>query len=296
MLAVLVLPNTRSLYEGIVYYLIETVTYNPTPAQPVSRTGRFSSIYDLVKYKNQDRMDYVRQHLSSTGAVVTLVPIPGSPFSDVFAAFGSPGPLTVYCAHYDKYYDDVNYQGASDNTAAVSVLLAAAAQLAQTGRAGDRAFLFTGEEETGLKGASAFVDYVRANHIQIKQIVDLDSLGRDQLAIRPSAGQPGFFFTIPLVGDIATDGQTFERGRGYPLANERLSYALLQIQPDLVVMERFTALSDSNVFQANGIDTVAISSSNVYYLQLAWDTYADQVQMLDERNLDRAYDLIMAFD
>jgi hypothetical protein len=61
-------------------------------------------------------------------------------------------------------------------------------------------------------------------------------------------------------------------------------------------LERFTALSDSNVFQANGIDTVAISSSNVYYLQLAWDTYADQVQLLDERNLERAYELILAFD
>ncbi len=294
-LVAFVLPNARSLYEGSAYYLIDAVTYRPTQVQPISHAGRFSSIYDLIRLRNQERLAFIRQRLELPGVSTTLIPIPGSPYSDVLARFNSTGPYTIFCAHYDKFYDDVNYQGASDNTAAVSVLLASIAELAARGDGGNRAFLFTGEEETGLRGATAFVDFARvvSPSIAIREVVDLDSLGRDALAIRPSADQPGFFFTLPLIGDIAFDGSVFQRGRAYPPANAQLTQSLLRVQPDIVVLERFTALSDSNVFQANGIDTVAVSSSNMYYLQLAWDTYADQVQLLDERNLERAYELVL---
>jgi len=295
-LAAFILANARSLYEGTAYYLLPAVTYNPTPSQPVSRDGRFASVYDLVRLRNQERHNYILKHLDSPSVQVQQIPIRDSQTSDVFARFNSTGPYTIYCAHYDKYYDDANYQGASDNTAAVGVLLAAAQELASRGETGNRAFLFTGGEETGLRGATAFVEYARANHIAIHEIIDVDALGRDALAIRPSAEQPGFFFALPLLGDIAFDGSTLQRGRAYPPANARLTQSLLRAQPDIVVLDRFTALSDSNVFQANGIDTVAISSSNMYYLQLAWDTYADQVQMLDERNLQKMYELILQYD
>jgi Zn-dependent M28 family amino/carboxypeptidase len=292
-LAILVLSDLRSLTEGITYYVIPAITYNPTPGQPVSRTGRFASLYDLVQLSNLERRDYVVKHLDVASLSVTQIPIPDSQATDVFTRFNSTGPYTIFCAHYDKYHDDTNFQGASDNTSGVSVLLAAAQTLASRGENGNYAFLFTGEEETGLRGASAFVSYARTNHIPIREIVDFDSLGRDALAIRPSAGQPGFFFALPFGVSVAFDGRTFERGREYPLANARLTQSLLRVQPDLVVLQQFTALSDSNVFQANGIDTVAISSSNMYYLQLAWDTYADRVELLDERNLDKAYALVI---
>ena len=292
-LAAFVLPNLRSLSEGIVYYVLPAVTYNSTPAQPVSRTGRFASVYDLVQLGNVERRDYILKRLDSPKITVEQIPIPNSQTSDVFVRFDSTGPYTIFCAHYDKYHDDANFQGASDNTSGVSVLLAAAQTLASRGETGNFAFLFTDEEETGLRGASAFVDYARANHILIRGIVDFDSLGRDALAIRPSADQPGFFFALPFGVSIAFDGSTFQRGRAYPLTNARLTQSLLRVQPDIVVLQRFTALSDSNVFQANGIDTVAISSSNMYYLQLAWDTYADRVELLDERNLEKAYELIV---
>lgn len=294
-LAALILPNVRALYEGIAYYLLSAVAYNPTPIRPVSRAGRFASLYDLVQLSNVERRDYILKHLDSPKITIEQIPIPDSQTTDIFARFGSTGPYTIFCAHYDKYHDDTNFQGASDNTSSVSVLLAAAQELASRGNAGNRAFLFTGEEETGLRGATAFVEYARANHILIREIVDLDSLGRDALAIRPSAEQPGYFFALPLLGDIAFDGSAFQRGRAYPLANARLTQSLLRAQPDIVVLERFTALSDSNVFQQNGIDTVAISSSNMYYLQLAWDTYADRVELLDERNLERAYNLALEY-
>ena len=294
-LVALTLPNARALYEGIAYYLVPAVTYNPTPIQPVSRTGRFASLYDLVQLRNVERRDYVLKHLDSANISVTQIPIPNSQTTDIFARLDSTGPYTIFCAHYDKAHDDANFQGASDNTSGVSVLLAAAQELGRSGNADHRAFLFTGEEETGLHGATAFVDYARANQIAVREIVDLDSLGRDELAIRPSAEQPGLFFALPLYGDIAFDGSTFERGRAYPLANARLTQSLLRAQPDIVVLERFTALSDSNVFQASGIDTVAISSSNMYYLQLAWDTYSDRVELVDEKNLQKAYELVLQY-
>ena len=292
-LAIFVLSDLRSLSEGIIYYVIPAITYSPTPVQPISRTGRFASLYDLVQLSNLERRDYIVKHLDSPSISVIQIQIPNSQTTDVFARFNSTGPYTIFCAHYDKYHDDANFQGASDNTSSVSVLLAAAQSLASRGDVGNYAFLFTGEEETGLRGAAAFVDYARANHTLIREIVDFDSLGRDALAIRPSADQPGFFFELPFGVSIAFDGSAFQRGRVYPLANAHLTQTLLRAQPDLVVLQQFTALSDSNVFQANGIDTVAISSSNMYYLQLAWDTYADRVELVDERNLEKAYALII---
>jgi len=207
--------------------------------------------------------------------------------------FDSAGPYTIFSAHYDKLYDNMDYQGASDNTAAVSVLLAAMDELAQRGDGGNRAFLFTGEEETGLRGAQAFVEYARANNLPIRAIVNFDNIGRGQLAIRPSAERPGFVFTLPLFGNFVYDGRALNPSPVYPLADARLTQELGRAQPALAVYEHFTALSDSNVFQANGIDTVAVSGDDMYYLELTWHTYTDRVELLDESNLDLAFDLIM---
>jgi Peptidase family M28 len=146
-----------------------------------------------------------------------------------------------------------------------------------------------------LRGAKSFYEYARANNIAIREIVNFDNLGRGRLAIRPSADIPGFVFTIPLYGDYAYDGRDLRRSALYPPANARLTQALLRAQPDIVVYERFTAVSDSNVFQANGIDTVAISGDDMYYLEQTWHTYADRVELLDERNLERAYELILRY-
>jgi Zn-dependent M28 family amino/carboxypeptidase len=174
-------------------------------------------------------------------------------------------------------------------------LLASVTELAERGEGGNRAFLFTGEEETGLHGATAFVEYARANNIAIREIVNFDNLGRGKLAIRPSAPVPGFVFTLPPYGDMAYDGRRFRPSPPYPLANYRLTQALLRAQPEIVVFDRFTALSDSNVFQANGIDTVAFSGDDMRYLDQTWHTFADRIELLDERNLDRAFELILDY-
>lgn len=300
--ALIIVPNARALYEGIFFYLRDVFTYNPSAVKPISRDGRYASLYDLIRFRNAERLLYLEHQLNLPNVVVTQVPIPNSDFISLFVTFkDATGPFTIYSAHYDKLFDDPDYQGASDNTAAVSTLLASVKELsrsfdsAQDGDSNNRAFLFTGEEEKGLRGSTAFVDYARANNITIREVVNFDNLGRGKLAIRPSAPIPGFIFTIPFYGDIAYDGREFRLSPSYPLANARLTQSLLRAQPDIVVYERFTALSDSNVFQVNGIDTVAISGDDMYYLEQTWHTYADRIELLDERNLDRAFDLIMNY-
>lgn len=290
-LGAFILPNLRSLYEGILFYMRDAMMYNPNDVKPISRTGRYASLYDLVQLRNDERRMYILN--ATSRATVLEVPIPGSSLTNIFVRFDSPGPYTIFAAHYDKLYDEPAYQGASDNTAAVSVLLAAIDELMRRGDAGNRAFLFIGEEETGIRGASAFVEYARANQLPIHAIINFDNIGRSKLAIRPSATLPGFVFTLPLLGDFVFDGRTLNPSPAYPPANPRLAQSLLRAQPDLIVYERFTALGDSNVFQANGIDTVAISASDQYYLEQTWHTYADRIELLDERNLDRAFDLII---
>ncbi|HEX3000407.1 MAG TPA: M28 family peptidase, partial [Armatimonadota bacterium] len=198
-LAALLVPNTRSLYEGSLFY-VRGAVMPPTGIQPVRRDGRYASLYDLVRLRNAERFDYILAQFALPGLSVEKIRIPNSPMRDLFVRFNNSEPLTVYCAHYDKLYEDPNYQGASDNTAAVSTLLAGIEELARRGQSGSRAFLFTGEEERGLTGATAFVEYARANRIAIRDIVNFDSLGRGRLTIRPSADLPGFVFALPFYG------------------------------------------------------------------------------------------------
>ncbi|MBI4790191.1 MAG: M20/M25/M40 family metallo-hydrolase [Chloroflexi bacterium] len=295
LLTLLIFPNARSLYEGIFFYLRDTLAYNPSAVQAVNASGRYGSLYELVRLRNVERRDHILRQLALPNSRVTPIPIPNSSLPNVFIRFDSPGPYTIYSAHYDKLFDDPSYQGASDNTAAVSVLLASATELAKRAYRGSAAFLFTGEEETGLRGATAFVEYARANNIAIREIVNFDNIGRGKLAIRPSVAVPGYAFVIPFFGALTYDGRQFQSSPPYELANPRLTQALLRVQPDIVVYERFTARGDSNVFQKNGIDTVALSGDDMRYLELTWHTYADRVELLDERNLDRAYNLVMQY-
>ncbi|MBM3128922.1 MAG: Zn-dependent exopeptidase M28 [Chloroflexi bacterium] len=292
--ALCVIPNARALYEAVFFYLRDALTYDARALAPINPAGRYASIYDLAPLRNSERLAYLQRRLAELDSAVTPVAIPNSQSVNLFVRFkDAPGPYTVFAAHYDKLYDDAQYEGASDNTAAVSVLLAAIADLSPRGDGGKRAFLFTGEEETGLRGAQAFVAYARAHALPIRAIINFDNLGRGNLAIRPSAEQPGWVVTVPLVGDWVYDGRTFQRGAAYARANARLTTELARAQPEIVVYERFTARGDSNVFEASGIDTVFVSGDNIYYLALTWHTYADRVELLDERNLDRAFELIM---
>lgn len=294
-LAVLLVPNARSLYEGVVYYLFDAWSYNPTSPHPVNRNGRFGSVYDLVRLTNAERRDYILKALNAPTLTVTQIPVPGSSIPNLFVRFSSQGPYTLFSAHYDKYRDTVDYQGASDNTAADSVLLAAIVDLAKNGYHSSAAFLFVAAEETGLQGSPVFVEYARANNIVVRENVNFDDLGRGNLAIRPSSPAAGYVFSLPFYGNVAFDGDTFHPFPSYPPVDPQFAQRLLRVRPDMVVVNYFTVLSDSNIFQANGIPAVTISGDRMYYLQLTWDTYYDRVELLDETNLDRAFDFVVRY-
>lgn len=286
-------PNARALYEGGAFYVRPAIL--PDTLTPIARDGRFASLYDLVQLRNAERLNYLRRELSALNLPLEEIAIPDSAFPNLFVRFARAEQYTIFSAHYDKLYDDPAYQGASDNTAAISVMLAAIRELARRGDQSERAFLFTGEEETGLRGASAFVAYARAENLALRRVINFDNLGRGRLTIRPSAHVPGIVFTLPLAGDFGFDGRELRPSPPYPRAPRALTQALARAQPDLVVLEHFTATSDSNVFQTHGIPTVAISGDDMRHLELTWHTYADRIELLDERNLDRAFDLMTRF-
>jgi hypothetical protein len=120
-------------------------------------------------------------------------------------------------------------------------------------------------------------------------------LGRNRIATRPSA-LPGFYFWLPVVGEIVFDGRRIRRGTPYPVPDSGLVHRFkLLMNKDIVVYRRFTAYSDSNAFQAAGLPTVSLSSDNMYYLDLVWERDADRVEWLDERNLELARRLIVNY-
>src|SRR5512142_484793 len=77
-LAAILLPNARALYEGVWFYLRDTLTYDPAAIQPIDPAGRYASVYDLVRSLNLARRDYVLAHLHLPNATVTRIPVPNS--------------------------------------------------------------------------------------------------------------------------------------------------------------------------------------------------------------------------
>lgn len=285
--------NRASISEGLAY-LQQLRHWQPAAVQPLAADGRFAACRELVQLTNTERCRYVAATLTAAGLQVEPIAIPGEEAPNLLVRLGPPGPLTLFVAHYDKSRETPDYQGASDNTAAVSVLLAAAQTLVRQPPDQPTGLLFTAAEERGLRGATAFIAWAAANRQAIRAAINFDMLGRDRLAIRPSA-LPGFYVALPGGAMLVYDGRRIRWGAAYPQPAAALVQQLQALAPaDLVVYSRFTAHSDSNVFQAAAIPTVAISSSNIYYLDRVWERAADRVELLDERNLERAYQLVLA--
>jgi Zn-dependent M28 family amino/carboxypeptidase len=148
------------------------------------------------------------------------------------------------------------------------------------------AFLFTGAEEQGLLGARAFVDWAGQSGLGVAEVINLDMIGRDRLAVRPEA-LPGFYFRLPVVGEVVFDGSRLRRGWPYEQPDAALVARLQRVAgDDLVVYRRVTAHSDGGVFQAAGLPVVSLSSDNAYYLNRVWERDADRVELLDEVHLE----------
>ena len=293
-LAVFLGRNLRSLLEGL-SYLRQKWAWDPDGVSPVDPGGDFGVCHELVRLSNLDRQHVIVHCLRDLYLTPILIPIPDEPLSSVLALLHDSGPYTLFVAHYDKSRETAAYQAAADNTAAVCAVLAAARDLAGDPPLRPVAFLFTGAEERGLKGARGFLSWASAQGLAIEEVINFDMIGRGKLASRPSA-LPGFYFWLPGMGHMVFDGRGIVRGRSYPHPDPHLLSRLKRVLGDeLVIYQRFTARSDSNVFQAAGIPTVSLSSHNMYYLDLVWERDADRIELLDENNLNLARRLVVDY-
>jgi hypothetical protein len=286
--------NWRSLREGL-RYLCQWLAWDPGQVTPVAPDGDFGVCYELARLDNTARQALIADWLRELGLVPDLIPIPGETLPNLLVRFHARGPYSLFVTHYDKSRETASYQAASDNTAAVAVLLAAARDLAHSPPRRPLALLFTAAEERGLKGARAFMGWAAAQPWTVGEVINLDMLGRGRLASRPSA-LPGFYFWLPGLGELAFDGRKVRRGRAYPLPDARLVADLkAALGDELVSYRRFTARSDSNVFQEAGLPTVSLSSDNMYYLDRVWERDADRVDLLDEDHLNLARRLVVGY-
>lgn len=295
-LAVFVLlgRNLRSLREGLIY-LRQMLAWDPRRVRPVDPAGPFGACHDLVSLDNAARQDLIMRLLRDLNLSPILIPVPQEPLSNVLVLFQDTGPYTLFVAHYDKSRETDTYHGASDNTAAVAALLAALRDLVERPPSRPVAFLFTAAEERGLRGARSFLSWSQTQRLAVQEVVNLDMIGRGRLASRPSA-LPGFYFWLPGLGDMVFDGRKLGRGQAYPPPDPGLLARLKAILgKGLVVYQRFTARSDSNIFQEAGLPSVSLSSDDMYYLDLVWERDADRVELLDEDNLDLARRLVVDY-
>jgi hypothetical protein len=286
--------NLRGLLEGL-SYLRHKRAWDPGGVKPVDPDGAYGICHDLVRLRDAARGDAIVGCLRDLNLTPIPVPIPNEPLSNVLALLRPEGPYTLFVAHYDKSRETTAYQAASDNTAAVCALLAAARDLAEYPQRRPVALLFTAGEERGCRGAEAFLSWAGARGLDMLEVINFDMIGRGKLASRPSA-LPGFYFWLPGLGEMVYNGRGVARAKPYPSPNPGLVSRLKAVLgDDLVTYQRFTARSDSNVFQAAGIPTVSLSSDDMYYLDLVWERDADRLELLDEHNLDLARRLVVDY-
>ncbi|MDZ4720255.1 MAG: hypothetical protein SH847_17515, partial [Roseiflexaceae bacterium] len=129
---VFILRNRQSLGEGI-QYLRYLRNWQPERVQPIQRAGAFGMCYELAVSTNAERCHMITSDLQALGLIVEQLAVPGEALPNLFVRLGPDKPLTLLIAHYDKSRETPAYQAASDNTAAVVVLLAALHSIIQSG-------------------------------------------------------------------------------------------------------------------------------------------------------------------
>jgi hypothetical protein len=292
-LVVVVWVNWNGLDDGL-RYLISLVTYSATPAQAIEANGAFGFCEQYVTLRNAQREQFIENYLTARGITYQLLPIYDTKFNNIFVPFGTPGAYTIFSAHYDKVYDEPEYQGASDNSAADCMLMVAAGELHKQPPSKPVAILFTGEEEIGLVGAQAFYDYATQNHVQVAEVVNLDNIGRGGIAARASGERSGYAFTIPFVGEFIYDGRTVAPALPYRQPDGGLLDRLARVEP-ITRYNRMIAKGDGTFWQNQGWNAVNLASDDIYYLDITWHTYADRLELLDQGSLERALNLVTGY-
>ena len=288
-----ILSNWNSWDDGVLY-LQDMFAYTETPPQPLNENGRFGFCKQFVTLRNAQRAQFIENYLDARGIKIQRLPIYDTKFDNLFAPFSQHGAHTIYSAHYDKLIDEPDYQGASDNSAAVCMLLVAAEELNKQRPAKPIAFLFTGEEERGILGARAFYEYATQNNVPVAEVLNFDSMGRAGIAARAAGEKSGFVFTIPFLGEYVYDGREFAPASTYKQPDAKILERVRSIVP-LAHLDRMVANSDGTYWQSRGWNAVNFTSDDIFYLEETWHTPQDRVELLDEHNFERAVELMIGY-
>jgi len=206
LLAVVVVGNLRSLWEGA-QYLRQWRAWNPGAVQRIDPNGPYGICYELAAQDNVGRYRTIVLHLERAGHAPIPIPLAEDTLPpNLLVSLRGEGPYSLFTAHYDKSRETAGYEGASDNAAAVCALMAALDELASARPTRSVAVLFTSAEERGALGAKAFLAWRQREGMDIGEVIVLDMIGRDLLAVRPAA-DPGFRFWLPLLGPMTYDGR-----------------------------------------------------------------------------------------
>jgi len=287
------LANVNSLDDGI-RYLQAALNYTPTPAQPLDPRGKFGFCESFMALRNAARAQFIANYLDARGIAYQRLPIGDTGFDNIWVPFAAQGPFTIFSAHYDKFFDDPLYQGASDNSAAVCMLLVAAEALNTQRPSKPIAFLFTGEEEHGLGGARAFYAYAAQNNVPVAAVLNFDSMGRAGIAARASGEHSGFVFAIPFSGEFVYDGRNLARASAYRQPDAQLLQRLQRAAP-VTLLDRMVAKSDGTLFQTLGWNAVNLTADDIFYLEQTWHTYGDRAELLAQDHFERALNLTLQY-
>jgi len=153
---------------------------------------------------------WLADELRAAGYAPELQAIPDAPGqSNVIAirrATREGAPTVMVTAHYDHLgeIDGVVYPGADDNASGVALALAVARDLAVTGDdvPGQVVFVFTGAEELGLYGATAYAAAPAVPLDKVTLVINLDLVGRRLFS--SAIDKDAALGVIGLEGDVAT--------------------------------------------------------------------------------------------
>ena len=283
------LINRHALSEGM-RYVFDGVVYEPVSERQIERDGPFGITYELVSQTSRERSDAIKRRLSELGVDHEAIPVADG-YDNIFVPGEISDVFLLIDAHYDKVREDPEYQGATDNTGSVAVLLAAIEELGEELPNRRAAFLFTALEETGLRGAYRFVEVAKERDYRIDGVLCLDGVGRGPPVLATIAPAVGLRFWLPFWGWKLFDGSKVrDAPQVWPIDEAIRSTYVPQVRTN----RAFLANTNANAFLTNGIPSVHIWGGNVWHGDQTWHSNSDTVERLDEDDLMQVKDVIMA--
>ncbi|MDO8436160.1 MAG: M20/M25/M40 family metallo-hydrolase [bacterium] len=280
----LVAINFSSFLEGI-KFLYNGLTYSEISNNPINPNGKYGAIYDLVKIFSIERMEYIRKYLNSKNIDYKLIPNPGGEDNILVSNISNKDSYTLIVAHYDKYTEKEDYQGALDNAASVVVLLNLISDLGDKKLLPENVgFLFTGLEEKGILGSQYFVYWAKANNYKIKRAIVLDMIGRGNLMAMTPGVKNGLKFNIPFVAEILINFPPVINAKYWNIDNSIIDFKKYGIKTNNNVV----TTSDASSFLLLGIPAAHLSSDNIWHILNVMHTNKDTIEKLDEKSLENA--------